>query len=59
VNKKFGKQVLFTPHYMFSSCDEECDAKYRKTNCFADGKYCVYDSAQQYNGREIMYENIR
>jgi hypothetical protein len=59
INSKFGDQLQFTPHYSFSSCPN-CDSEYKKRNCFADGKYCAFDSSNpSISGREIMYEDLR
>mmetsp|Transcript_4394 Transcript_4394/g.7446 ORF Transcript_4394/g.7446 Transcript_4394/m.7446 type:complete len:227 (-) Transcript_4394:755-1435(-) len=59
INERFGDKVLFTPHYIFSSC-LGCDQAYIKKNCFANGKYCAFDSAHpKLSGREIMYEDLR
>jgi len=59
VDKRFGKQVLMTPRFVFWEC-YDCDDEFLAKHCFGGGKYCATDSGTSLlSGQEIVMEDLR
>lgn len=59
VDKKFGESVLMTPRHVVWNC-EECEADFKRANCYADGKYCAYNpNHPKVPGTAIIREDLR
>jgi len=58
VDKKFGNQVLMTPHFVYWEC-MNCGEEFINENCFAGGRYCATDHGNKLRGQEIILENLR
>lgn len=58
-DEKLGDLALMTPHFVSWKCTE-CDADFKRNECFADGKYCaVIHDTIKLPGREILLEDLR
>jgi len=58
IDKKLGKQVLMTPHFVYWEC-KNCGNEFISANCFSAGQYCATDHGNKLTGQEIILENLR
>ena len=59
VDAQLGTYVLMEPHFVFWECPG-CDVELKQRDCFADGKYCAYESSNdKIKGRDIILEDLR
>jgi hypothetical protein len=59
MDKKLGKSVLITPHFVFWKC-VGCEQSYLDNDCYGGGKYCAMEPSNHHlSGRDIIQEDLR